>query len=328
MSHFKESAYTKMFLTAHVLSPIASYLLQRALCFSVFFTCSNPIQQPQFTFQLFKNWSNFWEWSNVCPISFMSFQVQKQWLPHWFLPHLSSLFHFISPLTILSPLILPLTLNLIIVSHTFFSFYAVHSPFSVLPATLTHFGVLEDCLRCILYDYPYCSPSGGVGGVWDTGKVSTGVQPLVAGAPGGALMRMLWLVNGLLFCPEEAPWWPLNFNGNERIPPSLVSSAAPIICQIGPPAPYTNPEFIGLTGPNVLSHFNLACLLLPVTTASLQPFFQRADNEFQTVYLLHPQGHLLVLLLVFVLTNSHYLSGVPHGANGAKVTGFISAGIT
>lgn len=70
MSHFKESAYTKMFLTAHVLSPIASYLLQRALCFSVFFTCSNPIQQPQFTFQLFKNWSNFWEWSNVLPYLF------------------------------------------------------------------------------------------------------------------------------------------------------------------------------------------------------------------------------------------------------------------
>lgn len=203
-----------------------------------------------------------------CPISF---QAQKQWLPHWFLPPLSSPSCFISPLTTLSPLILPLTSSLI-VSHTFFSLCAVHSSLSVLSATFTHFGVLEDCLRCILYDYPYCTLSAGVGGVWDTGKVSTGVQPLIARAPWGTLMRMLWLVNSLLFCPEEASWWPLNFNGNGRIPPSLASSAALITCQTGPPPPHTNPEFIGPTGPDVLSRSDLACLLFGIYH-SLSPTF-------------------------------------------------------
>ena len=39
-----------------------------------------------------------------------------------------------------------------------------------------------------------------------------------------------------------------------------------------------------------------------------------------------PQGHLLDLLLVFVFTNCHELSGVPQGANGC--TGSISTKIT
>lgn len=89
--------------------------------------------------------------------------------------------------------------------HPSFSLCTVHSPHSVLPATLTHFGVLADCLRCVLYGYPCCTPSVGVSGMWDTGKVSTGVQSLVARAPWGTSMRILWLVKGLLFCPEEAP---------------------------------------------------------------------------------------------------------------------------
>lgn len=148
----------------------------------------------------------------------------------------------------------------------------------------------------------YCSPSGRVGGVWVTRKVSPGVQPLIAWAPWGASVRMLWLVKGQLFCPEEVPWWPLNCRGNGRVPPSLTSSPVLIACEAGSPLPHTNPEHLVLIGPGVVSHSGLSALWpLPQPLPSL--FFREQIMSPRECPRLSPQGHLLVLLLVSVLTN-------------------------
>lgn len=129
----------------------------------------------------------------LCPISFLSFQAQKQKLPHLFLPPPPSfLFH----------------LHSLCMPHLFYHSHPESfcpSPNLLLPfcSSLTTLGSPSDphtlwCSSRLTQVYSfcnsYCSPSGRVGGVWVTRKVSPGVQPLIAWAPWGASVRMLWLL--------------------------------------------------------------------------------------------------------------------------------------
>lgn len=141
-----------MCLTAQILRPMARSLLQRAPCFSDLSTCSVPILQPQPTFQLFKNWSNFLRIVKFFALSpFCPFRLRNRNC-HIYFSLLFPFFLVSSPHLVPSP-------HLFYHSHPesycpsphLLLPFAVHSPHLVLLATLTHFGVLIDWLRGTLY---------------------------------------------------------------------------------------------------------------------------------------------------------------------------------
>jgi len=86
----------------------------------------------------------FFKLSSFCPLRLRNSNFHTYFsfcFPHSF---------FISPIATLSPF----TLSLL--PRALWSFFTLASPFVqfthlVLPVTLIHFGVLLDCLRCILY---------------------------------------------------------------------------------------------------------------------------------------------------------------------------------
>lgn len=203
----------------------------RALCFSDFSTCPIPISQPNLPFNCSKIEVTFWEWSNfwLHPLSVLPGSGTVP--PHLFPPPLSFLSCFISLLTSLSPFIYhshlesccPFPHLLLPLCNSLSTLGSPSHP-NTLWCSSELPQVYSLCYSC-------CTPSGGVGGLWDTGKVRTDVQHLVTRAPWGASMRMLWLVKGLMSCPEEAPWWPLNHSRNGRTLPSLVPGPALIACE-------------------------------------------------------------------------------------------------
>ena len=186
-------------------------------------------------------------------------------LPPFCPPRLrTSNFHTSFPVFLLlilvsSPHLLPIPINFLTLTCVFLPVPTTASPLvpsthhprlSQGPATLWYASgppqVYSLCCPC-------CAASGGGAGVWGTGKVSTGVQPLVARAPWGLSVRLLWWAEGPWFCPEDAPWWPLNCSGDGRIPPSWASSPALVGCEAGLLLPYRDPELIGSIGPDVLT---------------------------------------------------------------------------
>ena len=155
-------------------------LLQRTLCFSDLSICSIPTPSPIYlpTLQKLKKLSE--SGPILCPISFLSFHVQKQELPYLFLPPLSFLSCFLSHLFHHSHH------KSIVPPHTYFSLCAVHSPHLVLSATLTHFGVLVDCLGYILYatlDVPHLGEWVGCGIHERRAQVSSLLLPEPHGEP-------------------------------------------------------------------------------------------------------------------------------------------------